>query len=47
MQDSLLPFAIAASSVPIIAFAPLFNNWFGLDKQLSKVMIAAVLCSSR
>jgi NitT/TauT family transport system permease protein len=30
--------------VPILAFAPLFNNWFGLDQQLSKAMIAAVLC---
>lgn len=44
MQDSLMPFAVAASSVPILAFAPLFNNWFGLDQQLSKAMIAAVLC---
>ena len=44
MQDSLMPFAVAASSVPILAFAPLFNNWFGLDNQLSKAMIAAVLC---
>jgi len=44
MQDSLMPFAVAASSVPILAFAPLFNNWFGLDNQLSKAMIAAALC---
>jgi NitT/TauT family transport system permease protein len=44
VQDSLMPFAVAASSVPILAFAPLFNNWFGLDQQLSKAMIAAVLC---
>lgn len=44
MQDSLMPFAVAASSVPILAFAPLFNNWFGLDSQLSKAMIAAALC---
>jgi hypothetical protein len=42
MQDSLMPFAVAASSVPILAFAPLFNNWFGLDQQLSKAMVAAV-----
>ena len=33
-----------ASSVPILAFAPLFNNWFGLDQQLSKAMVAAALC---
>jgi NitT/TauT family transport system permease protein len=44
MQDSVMPFAVAASSVPILAFAPLFNNWFGLDQQLSKAMIAAALC---
>jgi NitT/TauT family transport system permease protein len=44
VQDSLMPFAVAASSVPILAFAPLFNNWFGLDQQLSKAMVAAALC---
>ncbi len=44
IQDSLVPFAVAASSVPILAFAPLFNNWFGLDQQLSKAMVAATLC---
>jgi NitT/TauT family transport system permease protein len=44
MRDSLMPFAVAASSVPILAFAPLFNNWFGLDQQLSKAMVAAALC---
>jgi NitT/TauT family transport system permease protein len=43
VRASLLPFAIAANSVPIIAFAPIFNNWFGVDSQLSKAMIAAVL----
>ncbi len=43
-RESVLPFAIAANSVPIIAFAPIFNNWFGIDKQLSKAMIAAVIC---
>lgn len=43
VRASLLPFAVAANSVPIIAFAPIFNNWFGLDSQFSKAMIAAVL----
>jgi NitT/TauT family transport system permease protein len=43
LRGSLLPFAIAANSVPIIAFAPIFNNWFGVDNQLSKTLIAAVL----
>ena len=44
LRESLLPFAVAVNSVPIIAFAPLLNNWFGLDSQLSKAMVAAVLC---
>lgn len=43
IRGSLLPFAIVANSVPIIAFAPIFNNWFGTDNQFSKAMIAAVL----
>jgi NitT/TauT family transport system permease protein len=43
VRGALLPFAIAANSVPIIAFAPIFNNWFGVDNQLSKALIAAVL----
>ena len=43
VRGSLLPFAIVANSVPIIAFAPIFNNWFGTDNQFSKAMIAAVL----
>jgi NitT/TauT family transport system permease protein len=41
---ALLPFAIAANAIPIIAFAPITNTWFSpLDKR-SKVVIAAVLC---
>jgi NitT/TauT family transport system permease protein len=43
IRGTLLPFAIVANSVPIIAFAPIFNNWFGTDTQLSKALIAAVL----
>jgi NitT/TauT family transport system permease protein len=39
----LLPLAIAANAIPIIAFAPLFNTWFGLLNPLSKMMMAAVL----
>jgi NitT/TauT family transport system permease protein len=44
IRESVMPFAIAVNSIPIIAFAPIFNNWFGLDQQLSKMMIAAALC---
>jgi NitT/TauT family transport system permease protein len=40
---ALLPLAIAANSVPIIAFAPIFNNWFGPLSPLSKIAIVAVL----
>ena len=39
-----MPFAVAASAVPIIAFAPITNNWFGLLNPFSKMAIAAVLC---
>jgi NitT/TauT family transport system permease protein len=39
----LLPLAVAANAVPIIAFAPLLNNWFGLTNSLSKALMAAVL----
>ena len=43
MRALLLPLAIAANAIPIIAFAPLFNTWFGLLNPLSKMMMAAVL----
>jgi NitT/TauT family transport system permease protein len=42
-RELLLPIAIGASAVPIIAFAPLMNNWFGVLNPLSKMMIVAVL----
>src|SRR4029079_1617841 len=29
-RSYLLPIAVAANAVPIVAFAPLMNNWFGL-----------------
>ena len=41
---ALMPFAIAANAVPIIAFAPITNNWFGTLNQTSKMVIAAILC---
>ena len=42
-RDLLLPAAIAASAVPIIAVAPLLNNWFGVLNPLSKMSMAALL----
>ena len=41
---ALMPYAIAASAVPIIAFAPITNAWFGAFNKSSKMAIAAVLC---
>ena len=44
LRVAVMPYAIAASAIPIIAFAPITNQWFGLLNPLSKMMIAAVLC---
>ncbi len=43
LRESLLPFAIVFNSVPIIAFAPIMNNWFGVANPMSKMAIAAIL----
>ncbi|MEX2210579.1 MAG: ABC transporter permease [Gaiellaceae bacterium] len=40
---AFMPYAIAANAIPIIAFAPITNNWFGITSQASKMVIAAVL----
>jgi NitT/TauT family transport system permease protein len=42
-RDALLPVAIAANSIPIIAIAPILNNWFGVLNPVSKMMMAAML----
>jgi NitT/TauT family transport system permease protein len=44
LGTALMPLAIAANAVPIIAFSPITNNWFGLLNPFSKMSIAAVLC---
>jgi NitT/TauT family transport system permease protein len=44
LAAALMPYAIAANAIPIIAFAPITNNWFGTLNPLSKMVIAAVLC---
>jgi NitT/TauT family transport system permease protein len=41
---AVMPYAIAANAVPIIAFAPITNNWFGAIDPESKMAIAAVIC---
>ena len=42
-RHALMPLAIAANAIPIVAFAPLMNNWFGTLSPLSKMMMAAIL----
>jgi len=41
---ALMPIAIAANAVPIIAFAPIFDVWFDPLSPHSKMAIAGVLC---
>jgi len=41
--QALMPFAIAANAVPIIAFAPITNQWFGPLNKTSKMAIVAIL----
>jgi NitT/TauT family transport system permease protein len=44
LGEALMPYAIAANAIPIIAFAPITNAWFGLLSPWSKIVISAVLC---
>jgi NitT/TauT family transport system permease protein len=44
LGSALMPIAIAASAVPIIAFAPIFDVWFDPLSPHSKMAIAGVLC---
>jgi NitT/TauT family transport system permease protein len=44
LSRALMPYAIAANAVPIIAFAPITNAWFTPFGKTSKMAIAAVLC---
>jgi NitT/TauT family transport system permease protein len=40
---ALLPVAIGLNAIPIIALAPIFNNWFGALSPTSKIAIVVVL----
>lgn len=42
-RGALMPFGIAANAIPIIAFAPIMNAWFGVTSPVSKMMIVAML----
>ena len=41
-SKALLPVAIAINAIPIIAMAPIFNNWFGALNPASKMAIVVV-----
>jgi NitT/TauT family transport system permease protein len=43
VRDGVLPFAIVANSTPIIALAPITNQWFGITNPLSKMTVVAVI----
>lgn len=43
VRDGLLPFAIAVNATPIIALAPIFNQWFTVTSIWSKASIVAVI----
>ena len=44
LGTALMPIAIAANAIPVIAFAPIFNAWFDPLQPTSKMAVAAVLC---
>ncbi len=43
LGEASMPYAIAANAIPIIAFAPILNAWFGIGQE-SKMAVAAILC---
>jgi NitT/TauT family transport system permease protein len=44
LGEALMPYAIAANAIPIIAFAPISNAWFSPLTKTSHMVIASVLC---
>jgi NitT/TauT family transport system permease protein len=43
VRQVALPIAVAVNAIPIIAFAPIANNWFGVLSVQSKMVIASAL----
>ena len=43
VRQGLVPIATVASAVPIIALAPIMNQWFTLTSPLSKMMVVSVM----
>jgi NitT/TauT family transport system permease protein len=44
ISDALMPIAIAANAIPIIAFSPIFNAWFDPLSLSPRMATAGVLC---
>ncbi len=42
-KETITPLAVAINAVPIIALAPIFNNWFGLTSPRSNQAIVVAL----
>lgn len=43
VREGMLPFAIAVNSAPIVALAPIANQWFGLTSIWSKAAVVTVM----
>jgi NitT/TauT family transport system permease protein len=43
VRDAVLPIAIGASAIPIIAAAPIMSNWFGILNPFAKMAIVILL----
>ncbi len=43
LGEGLMPFAVAASAMPIVALAPITNQWFTIPSPVSKMAVVAVM----
>lgn len=43
VKEGIMPFAIAANSIPILALAPIANQWFGLTSLTAKASVVAII----
>jgi NitT/TauT family transport system permease protein len=44
LAEGLVPLAVAASAIPIIALSPLLGIWLGSTTMISKMAVVAVMC---
>ncbi|MCC7359678.1 MAG: ABC transporter permease [Anaerolineales bacterium] len=43
ISEGFMPFAIAVNATPIVALAPIMNNWFGITNPMAKMSMVAVI----